>query len=111
MIEQQRCEDCGTGHQEGAGMSDNGGGGDIGTKAMVAVAAFGATFITRKALIFGWTKITGKEPPNEHDSSASWATALGWAMVMGVGIQAARMAASRAVMSRMRPPAADEISD
>ena len=92
-------------------MADNGGGGDIGTKAMVAVAAFGAAFITRKALIFGWTKITGKEPPSEQDSSAGWAEALGWAMVMGVGIQAARMAASRAVTRKMRHPAAGEISD
>ena len=65
----------------------------------------------KPALTFGWTKITGKEPPSEQDASAGWAEALGWAMVMGVGIQAARMAASRAVTRKMRHPAAGEISE
>ena len=43
---------------------ESGGGGDSGASKIVAVAAaFAAAFIARKALAFGWTKVTGKEPP------------------------------------------------
>lgn len=92
---------------------DDGGGGDVdfGTKIMVTAAAFGAAFVTRKALIFGWKKVTGHEPPGEQDPSVSWAEALGWAMVVGVGISAARMVATRAVTRKMRHPAATEVSE
>jgi Protein of unknown function (DUF4235) len=90
--------------------SGDSGGGDSGaTKIAAVAAAFAAAWITRKALTFGWTKITGKEPPSERDTEAGWAEALGWAMVIGVGIQAARMVATRAVTSQMRRPPADEI--
>ena len=77
--------------------------GDSGASKIAAIAAaFAAAWITRKALTFGWTKITGKEPPSEKDTDAGWAEALGWAVVIGVGIQAARMVATRVVTSRMR---------
>jgi Protein of unknown function (DUF4235) len=83
---------------------------DSGASKIAAVAAaFAAAWITRKALTFGWTKITGKAPPSERDTEAGWAEALGWAMVIGVGIQAARMVATRAVTSKMRRPPAGEI--
>jgi len=90
--------------------SDESGGGDSGaTKIVAVVAAFGAAFIARKVLTFGWTKITGKEPPSEQDTTAGWAEALGWAVVVGVGIQAARMVATRAVTRSMRHAPAGEI--
>jgi len=86
------------------------GGGDSGASKIVAVAAaFAAAFIARKVLAFGWTKITGKEPPSEQDPDVGWAEALGWAMVIGVGIQAARMVATRTVTKRMRHAPAGEI--
>jgi Protein of unknown function (DUF4235) len=90
--------------------SDSGGGDVSGASKVAAIAAaFAAAWITRKALTFGWTKITGKAPPSEQDTTVSWAEALGWAMVIGVGIQAARMAATRAVTKSMRHPQAGEI--
>jgi len=86
-----------------SGSGGDSGGGDSGASKIAAVAAaFAAAWITRKALTFGWTKITGKEPPSERDTDAGWAEALGWAVVIGVGIQAARMVATRAVTSKMR---------
>jgi hypothetical protein len=85
-------------------------GGDSGASKIASVAAaFAAAWITRKALTFGWTKITGKEPPSDQDPTVGWAEALGWAVVIGVGIQAARMVATRAVTSRMRRAPAGEI--
>jgi Protein of unknown function (DUF4235) len=91
--------------------SDESSGGDGGgaSKIVAIAAAFAAAFIARKALTFGWTKITGKEPPSEQDPDVGWAEALGWAMVIGVGIQAARMVATRAVTKKMRHAPASEI--
>ena len=90
--------------------SDESGGGDGGaSKIVVVAAAFAAAWITRKALTFGWTKVTGHEPPSEQDPDAGWAEALGWAVVIGVGIQAARMLATRVVTKKMRHAPAGEI--
>lgn len=91
--------------------SDESSGGDGGgaSKIVAIAAAFAAAFIARKALTFGWTKITGKEPPSEQDPDVGWAEALGWAMVIGVGIQAARMVATRTVSRKMRHAPAGEI--
>ena len=88
---------------------DSGGGDSPASKIATVAAAFAAAWITRKALTFGWTKITGKEPPSDQDPTVGWAEALGWAVVIGVGIQAARMVATRAVTSKMRRAPAGEI--
>jgi Protein of unknown function (DUF4235) len=92
-------------------QDESGGGGDSsGASKVVAVAAaFAAAFIARKVLTFGWTKVTGKEPPSEQDPDVGWAEALGWAVVIGVGIQAARMVATRTVSRKMRHAPAGEI--
>ena len=90
--------------------SDESGGDDGGAnKVVVVAAAFAAAWIARKALTFGWTKITGKEPPSDGDPDVGWAEALGWAVVIGVGLQAARMLATRAVTRKMRHAPAGEI--
>jgi NhaP-type Na+/H+ or K+/H+ antiporter len=89
---------------------DENGGGDSGASKVVAIAAaFAAAFVARKVLTFGWTKVTGKEPPSEQDPDVGWAEALGWAVVIGVGIQAARMVATRTVSRKMRHAPAGEI--
>jgi NhaP-type Na+/H+ or K+/H+ antiporter len=89
---------------------DENGGGDSGASKVVAIAAaFAAAFVARKVLTFGWTKVTGKEPPSEQDPDVGWAEALGWAVVIGVGIQAARMLATRTVSRKMRHAPAGEI--
>jgi hypothetical protein len=87
------------------------GGGDGASKIVAVVAAFAAAFIARKALTFGWTKVTGREPPSEQDPDVGWGEALGWAVVIGVGIQAARMLATRTVTKRMRHAPAGEIQE
>ena len=89
---------------------DESGSGDSGASKVVAIAAaFAAAFVARKVLTFGWTKVTGKEPPSEQDPDVGWAEALGWAVVIGVGIQAARMVATRTVSRKMRHAPAGEI--
>jgi Protein of unknown function (DUF4235) len=88
---------------------DSGGGDSAAAKIAAVGAAFAAAWIARKALTFGWTKITRKEPPSDQDPTVGWAEALGWAVVIGVGIQAARMVATRAVTSKMRRAPAGEI--
>ena len=72
--------------------------GDIGSKAVSGIAGAAAAFIARKAIVFAWTKIRGKEPP-EHpeDPQVALAEALAWGLVLGVGVSAAKLLATRAV--------------
>ena len=70
---------------------------DLGTKVVSAVAAMAAAFIARKLITYAWTKATGKEPPtNPEDPQVALAEALGWAVLTGVGVEAARLLATRA---------------
>jgi len=77
-----------------------------GNKALTAVVGFAAAFAARKALHFAWKQITGKEPP-EHpeDPQVALGEALSWALVLGVGVQMARMLATRAATKRTAEPA------
>jgi len=82
--------------------------GDGGAKALGAVAAFAAAFAARKAITFAWTKVTGKEPPNDpQDPQVGIGEALSWAVVMGVTIETARLLAGRLATRRLRTPAGD----
>lgn len=83
--------------------------GDGATKALGALAAFAAAFAARKLITFGWTKITGKEPPRDlQDPQVGIGEALSWAVVMGVTIETARLLAGRAATRRLRRPAGGE---
>lgn len=77
-----------------------------GNKALTAVVGFAAGFAARKVLHFAWKKVTGKEPP-EHpeDPQVALGEALSWALVLGVGVQTARMLATRAATKRTAGPA------
>jgi hypothetical protein len=68
-----------------------------GSKIVTALVGAGAAFVARKVLFFGWTKITGKEPP-EHpeDPQVSLGEALIWGVVLGAGVHTARLLATRA---------------
>jgi hypothetical protein len=68
-----------------------------GSKIVTALVGAGAAFAARKVLSFGWTKITGKEPP-EHpeDPQVSLGEALVWGIVLGAGVHTARLLATRA---------------
>ena len=71
---------------------------DVGSRALSAVAGMAAAFVVRKLLSFGWTKITGKQPP-EHpeDPQVALGEALAWGILLGAGVHTARMLATRAV--------------
>lgn len=74
---------------------------DIGTKITSAVAAMAAAFIARKLITFVWTKATGKEPPTHpEDPQVALTEALGWAVLTGVTVEAARLLATRAAARR-----------
>jgi hypothetical protein len=68
-----------------------------GNRVISGVVGFTAAFGARKILVFAWKKITGKEPP-EHpeDPQVALGEALTWGILLGVGVQVARMLALRA---------------
>lgn len=72
-----------------------------GSRLVSALVGAGAAFLARKVLSFGWTKITGKEPP-EHPENPEVALreALIWGIVLGAGVHTARMLATRATTRR-----------
>ncbi|HLQ56139.1 MAG TPA: DUF4235 domain-containing protein [Streptosporangiaceae bacterium] len=71
------------------------------------VAAFVAGSIARKVITLGWRRVTGKEPPTDpQDPDVALKEALSWSVVMGVGMEAARLLATRAATTRMRSASA-----
>lgn len=76
---------------------------DITTRVTGMAAAFAAAFVARKLITFVWTKATGKEPPvSPEDPEVGMKEALGWALVTGVGLEAARLLATRAATKQVR---------
>lgn len=76
---------------------------DIGTRVATGLVALGAAFAARKLITLVWTRATGKEPPTDpEDPQVGLSEALGWAVVTGVGIEAARLLATRATAKRVR---------
>jgi hypothetical protein len=70
------------------------------------LAAMAAGFAARKAIEFGWKKVTGKEPPTEPESpEVALVEALSWAVVMGVGMEVTRLMATRVVARKLHRPA------
>jgi hypothetical protein len=86
------------GAEEDGLMAGKSGGG---SRLVSALVGAGAAFLARKILSFGWTKITGKEPP-EHPENPEVALreALIWGIVLGAGVHTARMLATRATSRR-----------
>ncbi|TDD77746.1 DUF4235 domain-containing protein [Actinomadura rubrisoli] len=71
--------------------------GDIGYRAMAGAAAFAGGFVAKKVITLAWKKATGKEPPTNPESpDVALTEAIGWAVVMGVGMELARLLATRA---------------
>jgi hypothetical protein len=84
-------------------MSDKRGSG--GSKVLGSVAAFAAAYGTRKLITLAWKQFTGKEPPTDpHDPQVGIGEALSWAVLMGVGIETARLLAVRAATRKARQP-------
>ena len=79
---------------------------DIGTRAVGAVAGLVATFAARKLLTFAWTKVTGKEPPEQtEDPGVALGEALAWGIATAAVAAAARTLAIRAVSRGTGGPA------
>jgi hypothetical protein len=77
-----------------------------GHRLLSGLVGFAAAFGARKILVFAWKAITGKEPP-EHpeDPQVALGEALTWGILLGVGVQVARMLALRAATRRVSGPA------
>jgi hypothetical protein len=95
-------------------MAKRGGsnGGGVGSKVAALAATFVAGTIARKILTAAWKKVTGSEPPTDpHDPDIALTQALGWSIVVGVGMEVARLLAARAVAARVthKAEAAGEI--
>jgi hypothetical protein len=77
----------------------------VSSRVVSALVGAGAAFLARKILSFGWTKVTGKEPP-EHpeDPQVALREALIWGIVLGAGVHTARMLATRATSRRSAGP-------
>src|SRR5262249_56830764 len=74
---------------------------ELGTKVVSAVAAMAAAFIARKLITYAWTKAVGKEPPTHpEDPQVALTEALGWSVLTGVSVEAARLLATRAAARR-----------
>ena len=87
-------------------MAAKGAGGASKVVGMVSALVVGS--LARKVITFGWKRVTGKEPPTDpHDPEVALKEALAWSLVVGVGMEAARLLVTRAVMARMRGAHAD----
>jgi Protein of unknown function (DUF4235) len=77
--------------------------GDGAAKALSTAAALGAAYGSRKLITVGWKRFTGKEPPADpQDPAVTMAEALGWAVVMGMVMGAARVLAVRMANGALR---------
>jgi hypothetical protein len=71
-------------------------GGDYGSKAVATLAGMAAAFVARKAIVFAWTKITGREPPGKaEDPDVALGEALAWTVLLGAGVAVAKVLAVR----------------
>ena len=71
---------------------------DFSTRVVNGLATMSAAFLARKALIAGWTKVTGKEPPtNPEDPRVALPEAIGWSVLVGITVAIVRVLTIRAV--------------
>ncbi|GAA3217966.1 DUF4235 domain-containing protein [Actinocorallia longicatena] len=74
---------------------------DIGWKIFAGIAGMASAYAVRKTIEFSWKKGTGKEPPmNPEDPNVRLTEALGWAVIMGVGLEVTRVLVSRAAVKQ-----------
>ena len=68
-------------------------------------AMFAAAKMARALAGSTWRKVTDKEPPIDLKSDeASWPQALAWALLAGVMVSLARLAAAKGLESMSRRP-------
>lgn len=77
-------------------------GAGLGARVLGTLAAMAAAFITRKLITYAWTRATGKKPPlHPEDPQVALGEALTWAILTGVGVEAARLIATRAMTRKL----------
>jgi hypothetical protein len=75
-------------------------------RAVAGLASFAAAYCARKLIGVIWTRAVGKEPPvHPEDPQIRLVEAMGWAVITGMGMEAARLLAARAVTRPMRSAA------
>jgi hypothetical protein len=73
--------------------------GDTRVRIAGGLAATAAGLCARRVINFAWTRVTGKLPPEDpHDPEVTVREAIGFAIVMGVGMEIARLLAARAAI-------------
>jgi hypothetical protein len=69
---------------------------DYGNRVIKALAGAAAAYVTRKAIVFAWTKATGRQPPEAaEDPQVAIGEAVIWALVLGASVGVARVLAIR----------------
>jgi hypothetical protein len=70
--------------------------GNIRSRIAGELAAAAAGIVARKVITLAWTRITGKVPPDDpHDPRVGLREAIGFTVVMGVGMELTRLLAMR----------------
>ena len=73
--------------------------GNIRSRIAGELAATVAGLVARKVISLAWTRITGKVPPDDpHDPRVGLREAIGFTIVMGVGMELTRLLALRATV-------------
>ena len=74
---------------------------DIAWRVIGGLAGLATAWVARRLLGFAWVKATGKEPPLDPDSpEVSMGEAIGYAVVMGVGMSVAQIVVNRTAKKR-----------
>ncbi|GAA3440717.1 DUF4235 domain-containing protein [Planomonospora venezuelensis] len=74
---------------------------DMAWRAIGGLVGLVTAWAVKKVLGFAWEKATGKKPPADSDSlEVGLAEAIGYAVVMGVGMQVAQIVMTRTARKR-----------
>ncbi|GAA3081951.1 DUF4235 domain-containing protein [Streptosporangium carneum] len=74
---------------------------DLAWRAIGGLAGLVTAWAARKAIGFAWEKTTGKKPPADNESlDIGLGEAIGYAVVMGVGMQVAQILVARTARRR-----------
>ncbi|PZG05778.1 DUF4235 domain-containing protein [Nonomuraea aridisoli] len=74
---------------------------DVAWRVIGGLVGLVTAWAARKVLGFAWVKATGKEPPVDTDSpEVSMGEAIGYAVLMGVGMSVAQIVVNRTAKKR-----------
>ncbi|MDR8410950.1 DUF4235 domain-containing protein [Nonomuraea sp. 3-1Str] len=74
---------------------------DLAWRVIGGLMGLATAWVARKALGFVWVKATGKEPPVDPDSpEVGMGEAIGYAVLMGVGMSVAQIVVNRTAKKR-----------